>query len=199
MKFSSNKNSRKPLVSNCIKIDVMAFHRAGAFIDGTIGTISFEKSVFKDCSFMMVGKRLIIENPNNTSKVNTIMVSIKYHKCRFGGHRPYFICPNNHCGKRYTFLYSNGRHYQCRKCLNLAYPSQNETATERGYRKARNIRLALGGSVSLFDPFPIKPKGMWRSTYEQLKSKANYIEDKTFRIIMKRYGKDTNELHGPHT
>jgi hypothetical protein len=33
-----------------------------------------------------------------------------------------------------------------------------------------NIRLRLGGSPNLFDPFPDKPKGLHKSTYKRLRN-----------------------------
>jgi hypothetical protein len=45
--------------------------------------------------------------------------------CRFGGVRPYFICPGGmngvSCGRRVASLYAAGRYFLCRKCHRLAY------------------------------------------------------------------------------
>jgi hypothetical protein len=43
-------------------------------------------------------------------------------KCYFGSKRFWFIC---NCGKRVGVLYESDNGFECRKCLNLAYPSQN--------------------------------------------------------------------------
>lgn len=43
-------------------------------------------------------------------------------ECYFGGKRFWFTCK---CGNRVSILYESGDEFRCRKCLNLAYPSQN--------------------------------------------------------------------------
>lgn len=35
-------------------------------------------------------------------------------------------------------------------------------------RKANKIKQRLGIDVGIGDPFPVKPKGMWKSTYGRL-------------------------------
>jgi len=39
--------------------------------------------------------------------------------------------------------------------------------------RARTIRRKLGGSDNLFEPFPLKPKGMHWASYERLEIKAD--------------------------
>jgi hypothetical protein len=92
--------------------------------------------------------------------------------CRFGGTRPYFICPGVvngvFCGRRVGKLYGSGRYFLCRHCYGLAYRSQHEQPYERALRRANNIRMRLGGDPGVLSPFPVKPKGMhWRS-YDRL-------------------------------
>jgi hypothetical protein len=43
-------------------------------------------------------------------------------------------------------------------------------------RRARAIRLKLGGSPSLADPFPEKPNGMHLRTYQRLYAQAKVRE-----------------------
>src|SRR6516165_8782909 len=92
--------------------------------------------------------------------------------CRFGGDRPWFICSvcanGSYCGRQVTKLYNAGRLFACRHCSRLAYASQQESAHERGLLKAQRIRMRLGGSASMLDDFPEKPKGMHWRTYERL-------------------------------
>ena len=60
----------------------------------------------------------------------------------------------------------------CRLCRRLAYDSQHDSGFRRLVRGGRAIRVKLGGSPSLADPFPDKPQGMHRSTYRRLYAKA---------------------------
>ena len=87
--------------------------------------------------------------------------------CNLGGDRVWFRCPGKSCGRRVAKLYI-GSSFLCRDCLNLTYLSTRENEYWRQYSKAKKIRVRLGGSGSLLDSFPAKPKGMWWKTYWQL-------------------------------
>jgi hypothetical protein len=96
--------------------------------------------------------------------------------CRFGGGRPYFICPGVvngvPCGRRVAKLYGPGRYFLCRHCYRLAHTSQSEDPWDRALRRANKIRQRLGGDPGMAAPFPQKPKGMWHRTYERLYEEA---------------------------
>ena len=83
--------------------------------------------------------------------------------CRLGGERPWFVCSvaanRVYCGRRVTKLYGAGRLFACRHCYRLAYASQQESAHQRGLSKSQKIRMRLGGSPSMLEEFPGKPKG----------------------------------------
>ena len=95
-------------------------------------------------------------------------VTLDWSACNFGGARPWFVCPGDECGRRVAILYSAGRYFLCRHCYDLSYESQREDKLQRALRRAQKIRERLGGSASLMDPFPEKPKGMHWRTYEWL-------------------------------
>jgi hypothetical protein len=100
--------------------------------------------------------------------------------CRYGGARPYFVCPGiidgKACGRCVVKLYGPGRYFLCRHCYRLSYSSQSEGAFDRALRRANTIRQRLGGDPGLASPFPEKPKGMWRRTYERLCDRTYEIE-----------------------
>ena len=101
---------------------------------------------------------------------------IVWMPCRFGGGRPYFVCPGVVngivCSCWVTKLYGAGRYFLCRHCYRLAYASQREDRYDRALRRANKIRVRLGGEPGVASAFPTRPKGMNRETYERLQSAA---------------------------
>ncbi len=98
---------------------------------------------------------------------------------KLGGVRRWFRCLS--CQRRCSILYG-GKRFRCRKCYNLAYSTQNESAMYRGLTKAQKLRERLGGSLCIDDPFPDKPKGMHWRTYYRMKRKGETHEDRVHRI-----------------
>jgi hypothetical protein len=102
-------------------------------------------------------------------------VSITWTECALGGHRPWFVCnfeinSGMRCQRRAAKIYLGGHPvFACRQCQRLSYASQNETSHLRLIGKAMKIRMRLGGSPNLFMPFPERPKGLHKRTYERLR------------------------------
>ena len=100
--------------------------------------------------------------------------------CRYGGTRPYFECPGvvngRTCGRRVSKLYGHGRYFLCRHCYRLVYASQSEGELDRALRRANTIKQRLGGEPGLAYPFPRRPRGMWRRTYDRLHEETFEIE-----------------------
>jgi hypothetical protein len=106
---------------------------------------------------------------------------IVWTACALGGRRPWFLCTaasfGARCGRRVAKIYLGASLiFACRHCYGLAYTSQFESSFHRDIAKAMKIRMQLGGSPSLFDPFPNKPKGLHWSTYERLRNKHDASE-----------------------
>jgi hypothetical protein len=112
-------------------------------------------------------RRAIAEGQNVSEAI-----PLTWTPCHYGGQRPWFRCPGWRCDRRVAKLYLGGGAFRCRYCLDPGYESQRETPAFRLLAKAQNIRLQLGGSASLAEPFPSKPKGMHGRTYARLRWQA---------------------------
>jgi hypothetical protein len=68
---------------------------------------------------------------------------------------------------RKLYLPLGGRHFWSRHAYELAYASQRETKFDRALRRARKLRLSLGGDPA-DDEYPEKPPRMRWATYNRL-------------------------------
>jgi hypothetical protein len=113
--------------------------------------------------------------------------------CRLGGSRAYFVCPGVvngiACGRRVAKLYGAGRYFLCRHCYRLAHTSQSEGAWDRALRRANKIRQRLGGDPDIAAPFPKRPEGMWRQTYQHLREQAFEAEMRADEAYALRVGR----------
>jgi hypothetical protein len=91
----------------------------------------------------------------------------------FGAQRIWLECPG--CGTARGVLYG-GTRFRCRECLGLAYASQLERPWWRRVSAARKIRRRLGGSASLAEPIPFKPRTMHWKTYRRLADRCLRLE-----------------------
>jgi hypothetical protein len=96
----------------------------------------------------------------------TQSVALDWTPCRYGGVRPWFLCPR--CSRRVAVLAMDGHWFWCRHCYRLPYTSQQEGRIDRLYRKARKIRDKVGASHNLMEHVWRKPKGMHWRTFERL-------------------------------
>ncbi len=163
-------------------IDVNRLHREGCLHAGWMGGWQWNQGAEKVASinlraepdWLHLSYRVRIaggEWDNIEEPVRVVRVP-----CRFGGARPYFICPGvvngGYCGRRVAKLHGPGRYFLCRHCYRLAHASQSEGTWDRTLRRANKIKQRLGGDPGMAAPFPPKPKGMWRRTYDRLREEA---------------------------
>jgi hypothetical protein len=102
-----------------------------------------------------------------------VIIKFDWTSCHFGGQRLWFLCPK--CGRRVGILYS-GKHYYCRICRNLAYPSENEPKPNRMLRKANKIRNRLKREPGVQNKIWFKPKGMHQKTFDRLLQQVQKLE-----------------------
>jgi hypothetical protein len=98
--------------------------------------------------------------------------------CHFGGHRSWFCCTGRRCKRRVAMLYLGAAPvFACRACLGLTYASQTESPHFRNIGRSRKIRMLLGGTADLFDPFPEKPRGMHWRTYWRIRARGKAADN----------------------
>jgi hypothetical protein len=174
--------STKDTVESSRSLDINRINRAGCLRPGYSGGWEWTRAGERVASiwFRRDGDRLFLwyrirSNGEEWQYVEQ-PTQIVWMPCRFGGARPYFVCPGVvngiACGRRVAKLYGAGTYFLCRHCYRLAYASQREDRYNRALRRANNIRMRLGGELGTASAFPARPKGMHRRTYERLQSAA---------------------------
>jgi hypothetical protein len=161
-------------VESCWSIDVNRLQREGYLSPGWQGDWQWTQdgervawiTMHMELERLVLSYRMCIDSGD--WEHITERVSIVRAPCRFGGSRPYFLCPgvgsDIACKRRVTKLYGASRYFLCRHCYCLVYASQGEGALERALRRVNKIRMRLGGDPDMEAPYPDRPRGMWRRT-----------------------------------
>ena len=111
----------------------------------------------------------IKRTPHSESVSRVDRVDVEARPCPLGGERLYLICPS--CRKPRAALYGSAP-FACRVCHGLVYPSQMESGLYPQYDRGQEIANQIAGRyVKLGEPFPERPKGMHRRTYEAKREK----------------------------
>jgi hypothetical protein len=180
---------------SCSSIDVRRWHREGRLRPGQYfyslwargGEPSGRINVRTECDAVVLIYRSRSRGAGEWKSIEQ-RVLIAWTTCHLGGRRPWFVCSaysnGRYCGRRAAVLYGAGQLFACRRCYGLAYESQQETPMQRGVSKAQKIRMRLGGSVNLFEPFPEKPKRMHWLTYLRLRARAEAAEHYSNELTM---------------
>jgi hypothetical protein len=124
---------------------------------------------------------LLAKLPNGKgSEPKSVVQGVRFawSPCRWGGQRPWFLCPVTSCRRRCAKIYMAEDFFACRRCLGLVYASQQEPVRQRGLMKAQKIRMRLGGSPSMIEKFPDRPKGMHQTTFERLRAAHDQAADR---------------------
>jgi hypothetical protein len=194
------KDRRRKTVESCLTLDVNRLSELGGLRPGWSGTGQWtEADEVASISLRAEAERLHL---SYTVRVGggewedvAEIISLVHMRCRFGGSRPYFICPGprdgNDCGRRITKLYLSRRYFLCRHCNQLAYGSQYEEPWERARRRANKLKQRLGVDAGRAQPLPEKIKRMRRRTFDDLVNEmlqaeilANEAEVNKFRRLL---------------
>jgi len=195
-------------VETCRSIDVNRLHREHCLAPGWWGGWEWKRDGERIASISCRADedRLVLSYDHrwNGGEWESVeeLVHIVRVPCPFGGTRPYFICPGVvngvACGRRVVKLYGPGRYFLCRHCYRLSHASQREGEWDRALRRADKLRRRLGGEPGMGFPFPSRPKGMWRRTYERLCERAieaEMLANEAFVIRVERLLRPSPRTH----
>ena len=185
---------------SCISIDVRRWHREGVLRAGQHFSCSWTRggepsgriNARMECDEVVLSYRAQNCGASEWKSIEQ-RVPITWTARHLGGQRPWFVCAvysnGRYCGRRGAVLYGAGELFACRRCWGLAYESQQESPRQRGVGQAQKIRMRLGGSVNLFEPFPEKPKRMHWRTYLRLRARAEAAEHYSYELTIQRFNR----------
>lgn len=122
-------------------------------------------------------------------------VAVAWIDARFGGQRPYFVCPGCEC--RSEILYC-APWFACRKCHGLAYRSENLTPIERKRQRLHKLQQSAGVDISRF-PSPIPAKAKWQRwhSYINLRRKIEEADHRFASAWVGSFGQHLRALRSP--
>lgn len=160
----------RTLTTECTKIAVSHVREGNITTNGVTATMSWNN-----------GNSVCLEGQGNAFLIRYTTgagerlqrhcdrIGYRWTPCHFGGFRLYLVCP--HCQRQCMAVYGAAP-FACRKCHDLAYPSETTSGAYRLYDTGQAIANKMAGRfVTLDEPFPDRPKGMHHKTYAAKKAK----------------------------
>ena len=185
--FGSGRSGGRDKAEHSRSLDVNRLHRAGCLKPGYWGGWEWKRdgervawiNMHTDDDGRLHLAYRFRANGDDWQDVREL-VRIERVPCRYGGTRPYFICPGvvngRVCGRRVVKLYGAARYFLCRHCYRLAYASQSESDYDRLLRRRNKARERIDGEFGPPWPTPKRPKGMWQRTYRRRLDKTWELE-----------------------
>jgi hypothetical protein len=188
--------NKKTLAEHCLSIDVRQLNRKGCLEPWLMYAWKWQNGfcIVIETTPGAIELAYIISRNGQQREWVYIEVPLYWTSCNYGGKRPWFICPENGCGRRVAKLYLEGRYFLCRHCHDLAYFSQRQGKESRLIDKAQKIYQRLGAKCNSDLYSKSKPKGMHQTTYDRLRNEAEELENEASQAACIRFklftGKD---------
>ncbi len=188
----------RPTVEEGLTLDINKLIRDGFIGPGalSLGTLRWTR-VASGKEVGSIGYEANLTNPDDAwihlqYRVNgepqDYQIALETTQPNYGGRRWWFVCPARGYRVAKLHLPPGGTLFASRRAYGVAYRSQRERVHERALTRTQNIRMKLGGSPSLAEPFPERPKGMWRHTYWRLRQEAESAEYVSLVGMAQRFG-----------
>jgi hypothetical protein len=173
----SGRRDGKPLVEDCLTIDLALLMRLGPIGEGQAGSGEFHWSIegqpigsirfrldFRDTNNAALILYFNVSQPDgehNPKKQTIMLIATPQH---FGGRRWWLRCPVTGERVRTLQLPPNGDHFASRDAWGLAYRVERLNRFDRPFEKMFRLQRKLGGLQGLAAGAE-RPKGMWGRTY----------------------------------
>lgn len=176
---------RRDLVEHALLLDMAALNRRRRFILGTATSGQLNVIAPVGCHTMTLTYDADLTDPDEARVQLSFCAGGRKHcqtvhlvatRPSLGGLRMWFVCPVTRCRARALYMPEGKKLFASREAHGLIYRSQGESDLFRSITRAQNILARLGGDLSIHSPFPIRPRGMHRSTYERLRVEGVEIE-----------------------
>jgi len=183
--YFSYRRARRNLIEHAFALDIAALTRAGRIVpctasvgvwevSGRPGTQALTLRYDSDLTNLDEARIWFTFYIDGMNQHQTLRLAVT--KPRLGGIRLWFVCPVTGRRARLLYLPYDAKRFASREAHGLTYRSQSETDLFRSITRAQKIRARLGGDVSIHAPFPPRPPGMHRRTYERLRAEGLMIE-----------------------
>jgi hypothetical protein len=195
------RSDAKDCAEDFNRLDVRHCARTGMLRPGpsTVWKWRFRGEVVASITVQVESDRLVLKYRHCESdsewKNENYAVRIVRTPCRFGGTRPWFLCPARGCGRRVAVLYGGGI-FACRHCHQLAYGSTRENVSDRAMRRAEMLRARLGWEPGILNERGEKPKWMRWKTFYGLTYEHDYLRSRSLRATAAKFGYRDREFPG---
>lgn len=135
--YGSGRQSGLPATSEAKRVDIRYIRKQGWLYSGARGSLSWNRggTPCGNVGYRIKGDTFTLDYRvrayNEDWESVVLDVPLLTTPCRYGGHRYYFQCPNQHCRRRCEVLYMAARYFLCRKCCGYLYASQVKDPLDR--------------------------------------------------------------------
>ena len=162
------------------RLDVRWLKRQGYLQPGVIAPVTWHREGRDSGSITLLcdGTALTLSYRHRVQSGDwqemTQPVALDWTPCRYGGERPWLLCPG--CSRRVAVLALYRACFWCRHCHRLPYASEQEGLIDRLWRQIRKLGQSVGATPDESPWMWRKPKRMHWDTFEQKVARAQELE-----------------------
>ena len=199
--FGSGRYGGRPLTGQCLYLELgwmLKTGRAkdGAHIDNVLswhcggeesGSVRCSARMDQpECERLELSWRLI-----STGEQVRQTIDLDYTEPNYGGKRWWLVCPYQGTRANKLYLPSGGSKFASRQAYRLGYRSQRLTPADQTFERLFRLQRKLG-SPEGWGGILLRPKGMWRRTYDRHFEQWMDLEDDCNRVAAAIMGLDMN-------